>query len=67
MVANTKIAKLVSKQNMLGPEAVADAVVQQLHTGMGAQLLMPWHLGLTTGIRGFPSWLQEWLRDLSRF
>lgn len=42
---------------------VAGAVVRQLYSGYGAQVVVPSSLGWTAMIRGFPVWLQEYLRD----
>jgi hypothetical protein len=45
------------------PETVADAIVKQLHSGMGAQLVVPGRYWLATGLRGWPSWMQEAVRN----
>ena len=48
---------------MTEPETVADAIVKQLHSGMGAQLVLPGRYWLATTVRGWPSWMQEALRN----
>ncbi|KAE9382209.1 putative oxidoreductase,short chain dehydrogenase [Stipitochalara longipes BDJ] len=48
---------------VLEPETVAEAVVQQVLSGYGAQLILPARLGPVSGVRGFPSWLQEGIRN----
>jgi all-trans-retinol dehydrogenase (NAD+) len=48
---------------MIEPETVADAIVKQLHSGMGAQLVLPERYWLATGVRGWPSWMQEVMRN----
>ena len=47
----------------LEPETVADAIVNQLYSGYGGQLILPSRLSILSGARGFPSWLQESLRN----
>jgi all-trans-retinol dehydrogenase (NAD+) len=51
------------KDFVLEPETVAEAVVQQVLSGYGAQLILPGRLNLMSGFRGFPSWLQEGMRN----
>lgn len=57
--------------NLLGPdfngpvmeaETVADAVVKQVLRAESAQLILPPKLSLVSGLRGWPSWLQEYVR-----
>lgn len=48
---------------VLEPEDVADAIVRQLYSGYGAQIIVPSSLWWVSAIRGFPSWLQEFFRD----
>jgi hypothetical protein len=45
------------------PETVADAIVKQLHSATSAQLVLPGRYWLATGVRGWPSWMQEGLRN----
>ncbi|RVD80153.1 uncharacterized protein DFL_008059 [Arthrobotrys flagrans] len=40
-----------------------DPIVGQLYSGYGGTLVIPNHLGFATGIRGWPHWLQEALRN----
>lgn len=48
---------------VMEPETVADAIVKQLHSGTGAQLVLPGRYWLATGVRGWPSWMQEGMRN----
>lgn len=52
-----------SKAIVLKPETVARAVIKQILSGQSGQLILPKHLALGCGIRGFPWWLQEVIRD----
>jgi transposase len=52
-----------SRKFCLEPETVSDAIVDQLYSGEGAQLILPGRFTLISGIRGFPSWFQEMIRD----
>jgi hypothetical protein len=51
------------KEFVLEPETVAEAVVKQVLSGYGAQLILPGRYNPFTTIRGWPSWLQEGLRN----
>ena len=42
---------------------VASAVVRQVTSGYGGQLVVPPGMGWTSMIRGFPTWVQEGIRD----
>ena len=48
---------------VIEPETAAEAIVKQLHSGMGAQLVLPQRYWLATGLRGWPSWMQEAVRN----
>ena len=48
---------------VLEPETVAEAVVQQILKGESAQIILPARLGMISSVRGWPSWLQEGLRN----
>ncbi|OKO97743.1 hypothetical protein PENSUB_9669 [Penicillium subrubescens] len=52
-----------SQNFCLEPETVSDAIVDQLYAGEGAQLILPCRFTFICGIRGFPSWFQELIRD----
>lgn len=58
LIADPKFTDFV-----LEPETVAEAIVDQVLSGKGAQLILPARLGLVSGVRGFPSWLQEGMRN----
>jgi all-trans-retinol dehydrogenase (NAD+) len=51
------------KEYVLEPTTVADAVVSQIFKGESAQLILPGRLGVMSTVRGWPSWLQEGLRN----
>ncbi|TVY82773.1 Dehydrogenase [Lachnellula suecica] len=61
------IASLIAKNDFteftLEPETVAAAVVKQVLSGYGAQLVLPGRFTLVPLIRGMPSWLQEFMRN----
>lgn len=46
------------------PEEIADAVVKQLYSGNSGALYLPnpLLLGIAAGMKGWPHWMQEWLR-----
>lgn len=48
---------------LIEPETVADAIVKQLHAAESAQLVLPGRYWLATGLRGWPSWMQEGMRN----
>ncbi|KAK0110169.1 hypothetical protein ONS95_002820 [Cadophora gregata] len=61
------IADLIESGKLEGktvsPEAVADAAVQQLFGGYGAQIIIPANLTMVSILRGLPIWVQERFRD----
>ena len=48
---------------ILEPETVAEAVVKQVLSGRGGQLILPGRYNLIPLLRGMPSWLQEGMRN----
>ncbi|KAL1867650.1 hypothetical protein VTK73DRAFT_4049 [Phialemonium thermophilum] len=50
---------------MLEPRDVADAIVKQIGSRRGAQLIVPPSSAWLSGLRGFPNWLQETVRDMA--
>lgn len=48
---------------MLTSDHVASQIVSQIESKRGGQLFMPETASAISGIRGWPSWLQEMLRD----
>lgn len=66
-VRTPMIESLLANRNftdfVLEPETVAEAVVMQVLSGYGSQLILPARLGVVSGVRGFPSWLQESMRN----
>jgi hypothetical protein len=51
------------KDPVLEPEEVSSAVVNQIVSGRGGQLILPAGHSFLSGIRGWPSWLQIALRN----
>lgn len=51
------------KGPMLEPDTVASAVVKQVMSGKGGQLILPWDISYMASLRGFPIWLQEFFRS----
>ncbi|RJE25267.1 short-chain dehydrogenase reductase 2 [Aspergillus sclerotialis] len=51
------------KQPILEPEQVSSAVVNQIVSGNGGQVLVPGSSGVVSMVRGFPQWLQERIRN----
>lgn len=50
-------------QPVMGPEEVSSAVIEQLVSGNGGQVVVPSSYGLASLVRGLPNWLQERVRD----
>jgi len=63
----TPMAKDIILTGKLGPYVtghdVASAVVNQLTSGYGGQLVVPSTLGWVSSLRGLPTWFQEQFRD----
>lgn len=51
-------------QPMLKISDVATPILDQIFSGRGAQLCLPRRLTIISTLRGWPSWLQEGLRDV---
>lgn len=51
---------------LLSREEVAGAIVRQVFSGKGAQIVLPRHLGWLAGLRGLPHWFQEVARDTTK-
>ncbi|KAI0863419.1 NAD(P)-binding protein [Xylaria cubensis] len=49
---------------LLTSEHVAEPIVAQLKSQRGGQLIIPKSASVVSGIRGWPTWLQELLRDV---
>lgn len=64
LIANITEKLERSGVRMLTPEAIADATVAQLFSKRGGQVIIPKSATLVSGIRGWPTWLQEILRDV---
>ena len=61
------IAELLEKGKVKGdpvaPETVADAVVKQIFSGYGDQIVIPSKLAIVSLVRGLPLWVQENFRN----
>jgi hypothetical protein len=51
------------KEKTLEPEDVVNPIVKQVLSGQSGHLVIPDDYGVVSGIRGWPSWLQEALRN----
>lgn len=51
-------------QKMMSVEDISKPVLNQIFSGKGGQLVLPARLNFVTGIRGWPNWIQEALRDV---
>ncbi|KFH44231.1 Short-chain dehydrogenase/reductase family 16C member-like protein [Hapsidospora chrysogenum ATCC 11550] len=49
---------------MLTPDVIADGIVAQLKERRGGQVIIPKRASIASGVRGWPHWLQELLRDV---
>jgi short-subunit dehydrogenase len=59
----TKEKRFRERAFVLRPEDVAEAVVNQVRMGRSGHLVLPRWYGLVSGIRAWPAWLQEALRN----
>ena len=50
------------RSSMAEPEEVAKQIADQLYSGHSGQIFSPPHMGLASGVRAFPHWVQEQLR-----
>lgn len=55
--------QLERAQKVLTVEDVSRPVLAQIFSGRGGQLVMPTSKTFASGVRGWPSWMQEVLRD----
>ena len=51
------------EDSVVEPEDIAQAIAKQLYSGYGSQIIIPPSLKWVSLARGFPSWLQEGMRD----
>lgn len=56
--------KIERTQKMMSVEDISKPVLKQIFSGRGGQLVLPARLDVLTGIRGWPSWMQEGFRDI---
>ncbi|KAL6854806.1 hypothetical protein ACO1O0_005933 [Amphichorda felina] len=50
---------------MMSPQDVADAVLKQIYSRKGGHVFVPGNVWWISIIRGLPSWMQEYMRDIS--
>jgi len=48
---------------VIEPETVANAIIRQIMSGKSGQIILPAWMGAASGARGWPTWVQEILRD----
>jgi len=48
-----------AKAYVLNPQVVADAIVKQILSGNGRQIILGADIGFLSGIRGWPHWLAQ--------
>jgi all-trans-retinol dehydrogenase (NAD+) len=53
-----------ARGSVLRPEAIADKIVSQILSCRGGQIIVPDYLSVLSGLRGWPTWMQEALREL---
>jgi len=63
LIKDWESSLVAAKTFILPPEEVADKIVRQVLSGRSGQVYVPSHMSYISGIRGFPAWLQENLRD----
>ncbi|OCK77298.1 dehydrogenase/reductase SDR family member 8 precursor [Lepidopterella palustris CBS 459.81] len=52
-----------AKADLLTPQTIADAIVKQILSCSGGQRIIPSKISNVAGLRGWPNWLQEVVRD----
>ncbi|KAH7121553.1 hypothetical protein EDB81DRAFT_913750 [Dactylonectria macrodidyma] len=52
-----------SRGKMLEPEDISNAILKQIFSCRGAQLIVPSQMSWVSGVQAFPNWLQETFRD----
>jgi all-trans-retinol dehydrogenase (NAD+) len=63
-LVDSYLASLEKKNtDLLTPETVANAVINQITSGKSGQIYLPPVLSLISAIRAFPWWFQEVIRD----
>ncbi|KAL8243919.1 hypothetical protein R6Q59_010177 [Mikania micrantha] len=63
-MANSGAGKSQESQ-LLPPEMISNKVVKQVLDGSSAQIFVPSNTARISGLRGWPTWMQEVLRDLT--
>lgn len=52
------------KDILLEPNVVAEAITRLVLRGKSQQIILPSYLGIVSGLRAFPTWLQEYFRGV---
>lgn len=65
MITAMDAAKLQKLGPLLEPEEVARAVVGQILSCRGGQVILPKDQAWRSMLRSFPNWVQEGMRDLA--
>jgi hypothetical protein len=52
-----------AKVPLIPAEVVGDAIIKQVLSGSSGQIYVPPPMGYVSGIRGWPHWMQENMRD----
>ena len=63
LLSDYKQEDLASLGAILEPDYIADAVSEAIFSCRGGQVILPPSLGYSTGLKGFPNWIQEGVRD----
>jgi all-trans-retinol dehydrogenase (NAD+) len=63
LVKDWQASLVASKTHVLPPSEVSDRIVKQVLSGRSGQLYVPENVRNYSGVRGFPTWLQEHARD----
>ena len=56
----------IPRGNLLEPEPLVDMILAQLFSGNSGQCFFPSSLWVMAGIRGWPAWVQEYVRGTQR-
>lgn len=51
------------QQSVLDPRTISDAIVDKIVSGNSGQIVLPVIVTSYTNLRGWPSWMQETLRN----
>ncbi|KAK5139899.1 hypothetical protein LTR04_003279 [Oleoguttula sp. CCFEE 6159] len=63
LIASYEDALAKAGEVVITPEEVADAIAKQIFSGRSGQIILGGSLGFLSGLRGWPTWVQEFLRN----